>query len=95
MSLNKTKIMIFSKKMTEKNLFHFYYGPNTVELVNSYKYLGFIFYLTGKFKESVANLSDKARKAYFAFKSKLPYNNNLSAKFWLKLNNSMIAPSSI
>jgi hypothetical protein len=29
-SLNKTKIMIFSKKMTEKNLFHFYYGPNTV-----------------------------------------------------------------
>jgi hypothetical protein len=84
--------MIFSKKMTKKNLFHFYYGPNTVELVNSYTYLGVIFYFTGKFKESVANLSDKSRKAYFALKSKLFYNNNLSAKSWLKLYNSMIAP---
>ena len=84
--------MIFSKKMTEKNLFYFYYGPNAVELVNSYKYLGVMFYFTGKFKESVANLSDKARKAYFALKSKLPYNNNLSEKSWLKLYNSMIAP---
>ena len=89
MNLNKTKIMIFSKKMTEKNLFYFYYGSNAVELVNSYKYLGIMFYFTGKFKESVANLSDKARKA---LKSKLHYNNNISEKSWLKLYNSMIAP---
>jgi hypothetical protein len=49
--LNKTKIMIFSKKMTEKNLFYFYYGPNAVEPVNSYKYLGVMFYFTGKFSK--------------------------------------------
>jgi len=91
-NLNKSKIMIFSKRKTEKHSFYFYYGPNTVEIVDSYKYLGIIFHFSGKFKESISNLADKARKAYFALKSKLPYNYNLSAKSWLKLYNSMIVP---
>ena len=91
-NLNKTKIMVFSKKNIDKKTLNFYYGPTRIEIVESYKYLGVIFSWNGKFKESVSNLSDKARKAYFALKSKLPYNNNLSVKSWLKLYNSMIVP---
>jgi hypothetical protein len=40
----------------------------------------------------MSNLADKARKAYFALKSKIPYSDNLSVKSWLKLYNSMIVP---
>ena len=71
---------------------YFYYGPNQVEIVEDYKYLGIIFHYNGSFKESVSNLSDKARKAYFALKSKLPCNSNLSVRTWIKLYTSMIIP---
>ena len=71
---------------------YFDYGPNSVEIVDSYTYLGIIFHFSGKFKASVSNLADKARKAFFALKAKLPCNNNLSAKSWLKLYNSMVVP---
>jgi hypothetical protein len=40
----------------------------------------------------MSNLADKARKAYFALKSKIPYSDNLSFKSWLKPYNSMIVP---
>ena len=73
-NLTKTKVIIFSKKAIEKDLHYFYYGPNSVEIVDSYKYLGIIFHFSGKFKASVSNLADKARKAFFALKAKLPCN---------------------
>jgi hypothetical protein len=40
----------------------------------------------------MSNLADKARKAYFALKSKIPNSDNLSIKSWLKPYNSMIVP---
>jgi hypothetical protein len=40
----------------------------------------------------MSNLADKARKTYFALKSKIPYSDNLSIKSWLKPYNSMIVP---
>ena len=63
-NFTKTKVIIFSKKAIEKYLHYFYYGPNSVEIVDSYKYLGIIFHFSGKFKASVSNLADKARKAF-------------------------------
>ena len=87
-NFTKTKVIIFSKKAIEKHLHYFYYEPNSVEIVDSYKYLGIIFHFSGKFKASVSNLADKV----FALKAKLPCNNNLSATSWLKLYNSMVVP---
>ena len=69
---------------------YFYYGPNSIEIVETYKYLGILFHYSGKFSQAMSNLADKARKAYFALKSKIPYSDNLSVKSWLKLYNSMI-----
>jgi hypothetical protein len=71
---------------------YFYYGPNSIEIVETYKYLGILFHYSGKFSQAMSNLADKARKAYFALKSKIPYSDNLSVKSWLKLYNSMIVP---
>ena len=40
----------------------------------------------------MSSLLDKAKTAYFALKSKLPYSEKLSVKTWLQLFNSMITP---
>ena len=40
----------------------------------------------------MSSLLDKAKTAYFALKSKLPYSENLSVKTYLQLFNSMITP---
>ena len=71
---------------------YFYNGPNSIEIVETYKYLGILFHYCGKFSQAISNLADKARKAYFALKSKIPYSDNLSVKSWLKLYNSKIVP---
>lgn len=92
MNLKKTKIIIFSKNKVNKENFYFYYSSNAIEIVDCYKYLGVDFHSSGKFIQAVSSLSDKAKKAYFALKSKLPYSENLSVKTWLQLFNSMITP---
>ena len=56
---------------------------NTLELYSTNHY-------SGKFSQAMSNLADKARKGYFALKSKNPYSDNLSVKSWLKLYNSKI-----
>ena len=38
------------------------------------------------------NLSDKARKAFFGLKSKIPNSENLSVKNWIKLYDAVISP---
>ncbi|CAG2199825.1 unnamed protein product [Mytilus edulis] len=50
------------------------------------------FHSSGKCIQAVSSLSDKAKTAYFALKSKLPYSENLSVKTYLQLFNSMITP---
>jgi hypothetical protein len=37
-------------------------------------------------------LSEKARKAYFSLKSKIPYSNFISVEKWIKLFDSLITP---
>ncbi|CAG2215802.1 ADAM17 [Mytilus edulis] len=71
---------------------HFITSSNAIEIVDCYKYLGVDFHSSGKCIQAVSSLSDKAKTAYFALKSKLPYSENLSVKTWLQLFNSMITP---
>jgi hypothetical protein len=54
----------------ESNL---YFGPRPLDYTNEYKYLGIIFDNKGKIRIAAENLAYKARKAYFALMSKLPY----------------------
>jgi hypothetical protein len=68
-NFDKTKIVVFSKQKLNKGIMYFYYGPNSIEIVETYKYLlGILFCYSGKFSQAMSNLADKARKAYFALK---------------------------
>jgi hypothetical protein len=75
-----------------KENFCFYFGPNQLESCTEYKYLGVIFNNKGKLNNSAENLSEKACKAYFSLKSKIPYSNFISVVKWIKLFDSLITP---
>ena len=72
--------------------YYFYYGPNSIEITENYKYLGVIFNYIGRFQLAAPSLADKAKQAYFALESKLYFSNDISVKSWLTMHNSMIIP---
>lgn len=65
---------------------------HTLESVQTYKYLGITFDNRGKTKIAAEELAIKARKAYFALKSKIPHSNFISVEKWIKLYNTLILP---
>lgn len=89
----KTKTMIFSKRKrkNEENE-TFQYFQKILETVTEYKYLGLTFNCNGKLNIAADTLSQKARKAFFGLKSKIPFSDNLSVPNWIKLYNSTISP---
>ena len=91
-NLEKTKVMIFSKKKGDNEQFRFYFGRDIVEITYEYKYLGLIFTSNGSLRQASANLEDKARKAYYSIKSKIPFANNLSVQAWLKMYQALVLP---
>ena len=44
MNFDKTKIVVFSKQKLNKGTMNFYYGSNSIEVVDTYKYLGILFH---------------------------------------------------
>ena len=49
-------------------------------------------YVIVSMNNSAENLSEKARKAYFSLKLKIPYSNFISVEKWIKLFDSLITP---
>ena len=65
-NFDKTKIVVFSKQTLNKGTMYFYYGPNSIEIVETYKYLGIVFHYSGKFSQVMTNLADKNKKVSIA-----------------------------
>ena len=70
----------------------FYFGHNRLEIVNKYRYLGILFKNNGSLKHAGEHLANRARKAFYSLKSKLPHCDNFSPKTWLKLYENTILP---
>jgi hypothetical protein len=92
LNTRKTKTVIFCRKNIVHETFCFYYGHRIIELVTEYKYLGILFKNTGILKCASENLTDRACKAYYSLKSKIPESDKFSVKTWLKLYKSMVLP---
>jgi hypothetical protein len=63
-NVNKTKIMIFKKRINKRLYQNFELDKNKIEIVNEFKYLGFTFYRTGSFKMEVDNRIAAANLAF-------------------------------
>ena len=89
-NINKTKVMIFSKKKGNCNV-EFKYGNNVLEVVESYTYLGLNLSCNGKLKLAIETLSNQATRAIFGIKKLYNY-NNLDVYSKLKLFESIVVP---
>ena len=65
-NVNKTKVMVFSKRKSRKN-YVFKLQNNLLEVVDSYSYLGIIFKYNGVFTETKKKLVNQAQKALYLF----------------------------
>ena len=67
---NKTKVVVFSRgKIRNKPKFNF--GRDTLEVVDSYVYLGILFNYNGNHKRCIAKQVSQARKALYSMLSKV------------------------
>ena len=83
--------MIFNKTgMRPRNLL-FTVGGRELPITNRYKYLGTMLSASGSFTAAMENLSDRAKKAYFAIR-KVLNKLNFEPKFSLKIFGSLIKP---
>jgi hypothetical protein len=62
-NFDKSKIVVFSKQKLNKGTMYFYNGPNSIEIVETYRYLGILFHYSEKFSQAMSNLADKARSS--------------------------------
>ena len=88
-NLEKTKVVIFGAKKTDK--FKFVYQNNELEITENYKYLGLIFSNNGSFLKARQHLAAQARKAmhYLLVKSR---KLDLPIDLQLKLFDHTVAP---
>jgi hypothetical protein len=68
-NVNKTKIIIFSKRKSRSN-FEFKLQHETIEVVDSFSYLGILFKYNGCFSESRKKLVNQAQKSLFSIYKK-------------------------
>ena len=87
----KSKVLIFSKAKL-KLQYRFYINQSEVEVVHSYKYLGFIITSNGSLKSSVSTLVNQARKAMFVLMKKAAYLNYPPPALMCKLFDALVAP---
>ena len=62
---DNTKVVIFNKGGHILVNYSFVYGPNTIDIVSIYCYLGIMFTASGSFTEAIKCLYNKASKAFF------------------------------
>ena len=88
-NVEKTKVVIFSKKYFQAE--NFYIGENTIEQVRQYKYLGLLVTDNFNLKNTESNIHDRARKALFSF-NKINQNCELTPRIRLALFEKIIEP---
>ena len=85
----KTKIIIFNKGGKKIQRFHFTLASETLEIAQSYCYLGITFTSSGNFNAACSNITDRAMKAFFKLKQINPRENALLT---IKLFDSLVMP---
>ena len=69
-NIDKTKIVRFSKGKPKKAIQVFWLNGETVELVDSYIYLGTTIHFNGKFTDAIEKQINQAHRRLFEVKSK-------------------------
>ena len=86
---DKSKVIVFGSRL--KKPFQFKLGPNDLETVDSYKYLGVIFSKSGSFLTARKHIAQQARKALYYLYTRIN-NLNLPIDLQIKLFDHTVLP---
>ena len=89
-NVNKSKIIIFSKRKSRSN-FEFKLQHETIEVVDSFSYLGIFFKYNGCFSESRKKLVNQAHTSLFSIYKSIR-NQNIPIDLQLKIFDAMVEP---
>ena len=89
-NINKTKVVIFSKKKCKPN-YSFQFKGQDIEIIDSYCYLGMLFNYNGNFCTARKKITDQAHKALFAVYRKIR-NISIPVDLQLKLFDCLVSP---
>ena len=91
---SKTKIMIFNKRGLKLDYpeHSFFIKGTRLEIVDEYKYLGFILKPSGSISVGTKSLFDKASRAWFSISNLLYQNKKMPYRRATQLFNSLVTP---
>ena len=81
-NVNKTKVLVFSKRKCQKN-FNFTLNGEKLDVIDSYTYLGITFKCNGWFVDARKRFVEQAQKSLFAIYKKIR-NQNIPIDLQLK-----------
>ena len=86
---DKSKVIVFGSRLNKP--FQFKLGPNDLETVDSYKYLGVFFSKSGSFLNASKHIAEQARKALYYLYTRIN-NLNLPIDLQIKLFDHTVLP---
>ena len=84
--------MIFNKSGKKLKSHKFYFNKSPLQNVTQYKYLGFIIASSGTYSHGVKNLTDRAKKAWFAIYTILAKSKKKTIKTYITLFEHVVKP---
>ena len=88
---NKTKCLVFKKRGKINAKDKWFYNNEPLETVNSFKYLGFVFSSSGKFKVGIDNVLHKGQRALFKMLCNIDDFDSMYPNIQLSLFYSLVA----
>ena len=87
----KTKVLIFSNRIFNRDDIGFTIGGKNIEIVNKFKYLGVTISHNGSFNANIADLEEKGNRALFSLIKKAR-RENLPLDIQFELFDRMVMP---
>ena len=87
----KTKCIAFKKNGRRNILDKWYYNGEEIETVTSFKYLGFVFSETGKFKKEIDNIVLQGQRALLNLHSSIENFESMYINMQISLFDSLVS----
>ena len=88
---SKTKCLVFRKGGKSNSKDKWFYDNEPLETVSCFKYLGFVFSASGKFKVGIENVLCKGKRALFKMLSNIDDFDSMYPNIQISLFNSLVA----
>ena len=92
MNIQKTKVIIFKNTRAVRDDDHFYLNNESIEIVDTFCYLGIQLNSNGTFDKAMTNSKNKALRALFKINNVVKPNKIHNPSTLLKLFDSMVKP---